>query len=375
MIVFDAPILFDGSARLGRRFVVVDGARIAGVFPAPPPSIDAEPLPADTILAPGFVDLQVNGGGGVLFNDAPDPSALAAIAGAHARLGTTTLLATLVSSPRVVRDAALGAVREACAQGLPGIGGVHLEGPFLAPARRGIHARAALTAPSEDDLAALSAPFPVSRMITVAPEVVPPAAITALAAAGWRVFLGHSDAACEQARAALDAGAVGFTHLFNAMSQLAARAPGLIGAAFDHGGAVAGIIVDGYHVHPAAIRLAWRVLGPSRLFLVSDAMPSVGGDGGGFMLDGRPIRLADGRLTDEQGTLAGAHLSMALAVRNAVRLVGISPDDALRMATLTPAEAMGLHDRGRIAPGARADFVLLDRELGVRAVWQGGMRI
>ncbi|MBN9511664.1 MAG: N-acetylglucosamine-6-phosphate deacetylase [Alphaproteobacteria bacterium] len=375
MIALDAPILFDGRARLGRRFIVVDGARVTAVLTTPPPSIDVEPLPPDTVLAPGFVDLQVNGGGGVLFNDVPDPSGLATIARAHAQRGTTTVLPTLVSAPAAVRDRALGAVREARAQELPGIGGVHVEGPFLAPARRGIHPASALTAPSEADLAGLCAPLPAPRLITVAPDVVAPAAIAALNEAGWRVFLGHSDATCEQARAALDAGAVGFTHLFNAMSPLSARGPGLVGAAFDDRAAFAAIIVDGHHVHPVAIRLAWRVLGPSRLFLVSDAMPSVGGDGGGFLLGGRPIHLSDDRLTDEHGTLAGAHLWMALAVRNAVRLVGISPDDALRMATLTPAEAMGLHDRGRIAPGARADFVLLDRDLGVHAVWQGGVRI
>jgi N-acetylglucosamine-6-phosphate deacetylase len=375
MIALDAPILFDGAARVGRRFVVIDGERVGAVQTSPPPAMAIERLPQDAMLAPGFVDLQVNGGGGALFNDAPDAAGLGAIARAHAQRGTTGLLPTLISAPRAARGAALAAVRRATEEGTPGIAGLHLEGPFLAPSRRGIHPIAALTAPSAAELDELCAPFPVPRLITVAPEVVAPAAIAALTEAGYRVFLGHSDASTEQARAALDAGAVGFTHLFNAMSQLGARAPGLVGAALDHGSALAGIIVDGYHVHAAAIRLAWRALGPTRLFLVSDAMPSVGGDGGGFLLNGRPIRLVDGRLTDADGTLAGAHLSMAAAVRNAVRLVGIPPDEALRMASLTPADAMGLADRGRIAPGARADFVMLDRALEVRAVWQGGLRI
>ena len=376
MIALAAAAVFDGHARLGRRVVVIDGARIVAVAAQAPPGVAVESLGEDLVLAPGFIDLQVNGGGGVLFNDAPDVEGLRRIAAAHARLGTTTLFPTLISGPPGLRRIAMESVRAALSQDLPGICGLHLEGPFLAPARRGIHPAAHLTTPTDAELAELRAPFPAPLLLTLAPEIVPPDAIAALAGAGRRVFLGHSTATLPQAVAALQAGAAGFTHLFNAMSQLAARAPGMVGAALDSAQAAAGIIVDGRHVDPVAIRLAFAMLGPARLFLVSDAMPTVGTAGAaGFMLNGQPIRLADGRLTDAAGTLAGAHLSMAEAVRNAVHLAGLPPDAALRMATATPAECAGLPDRGRVAAGERADLVALDRDLRVRAVWQGGKRL
>ncbi len=377
MIALAAARLFDGHALLGPRIVTLDGARIVAVDGAAPSGAEVTNLPHDVVLAPGFVDLQVNGGGGVLFNDAPSADGLRRIAAAHARVGTTALLPTLISAPALLRRAATQAVRDALAQRVPGICGLHVEGPFIAPARRGIHDATNLTRPGEADIAELCVPFPAPLLLTVAPEIVTPTQIAALSAAGARVFLGHSDATLEQATAALRAGAVGFTHLFNAMSQLGARAPGMVGAALDDAQAASGIIVDGLHVHPAAIRLAFAAIGGARLFLISDAMPTVADDAGrdGFMLNGQRITLADGRLTDAAGTLAGAHLSMAEAVRNAVRLVGLPLAAALRMATATPADHIGLPDRGRIAAGARADLVALDGDLRVIAVWQGGRRI
>ncbi len=377
MIALAAAACFDGHTLHDRRVVTIDGARIVGIAERAPPGVAVAALPENAVLAPGFVDVQVNGGGGVLFNDDPTADGLRRIAAAHARLGTTALLPTLVSGPAELRRAAMAAVRAALADGVGGICGLHVEGPFIAPARRGIHPLHNLTQPGEADLAELHAPFPAPLLLTVAPEIVPPAMIAALAAAGVVVFLGHSDSTVEQAAAALQAGAVGFTHLFNAMSQLGSRAPGMVGAALDSAAAAAGIIVDGLHVHPAAIRLAFAALGPARLFFVSDAMPSVGDSPttDGFMLNGNKIRLADGRLTDAAGTLAGAHLSMADAVRNAVHLVGLPLAAALRMATATPAERIGLADRGRIAAGARADLVALDADLRVIAVWQGGRRV
>ena len=376
MIALAAGRLFDGHALHGRCVVTLDGDRIAAVSGPTPPGTDVAMLPDDVVLAPGFVDLQVNGGGGVLFNDAPSADALRRIAAAHARLGTTALLPTLISGPAPLRRAAMQAVRDALAQGVPGICGLHVEGPFIAPARRGIHDPNNLAPPTDADIAELCAPFPAPLLLTVAPEIVAPAQIAALTAAGVRVFLGHSDATIDQAAAALRAGAAGFTHLFNAMSQLGSRAPGMVGAALDDARAAAGIIVDGLHVHPATIRLAFAAIGAARLFLISDAMPTVGDAvSGGFVLGGKRIMLADGRLTDASGTLAGAHLSMAEAVRNAVHLVGLPLGTALRMATATPAEQIGLPDRGRIAAGVRADLVALDGDLRVVAIWQGGQRI
>ena len=376
MIALATPRLFDGTTMLGPRTVLIEDGRIAAIADHAPAGVAIEALAADAVLAPGFVDLQVNGGDGVLFNDSPDAEGLRRIAAAHARLGTTALLPTLVSAPRALRQAAMAAARAALAAGIPGIVGLHLEGPFIAPSRRGIHPLAHLGAPTAEEIAELCAPFPGPLLLTLAPEIVAAADVAALAAAGRRVFLGHSAATIAQAAAALAAGAAGFTHLFNAMSQILPREPGMVGAALDSADAAAGIIIDALHVHPAAIRLAFAALGPQRLFLVSDAMPTVGQpDAAGFVLHGRPIRLQDGRLTDADGTLAGAHLAMADAVRIAVQQVGLDLSAALRMATATPAGVLGLHDHGRIAPGARADLVALDAALRVVRVWQAGVAL
>jgi N-acetylglucosamine-6-phosphate deacetylase len=375
MITITTTNLFDGTGFVGPRAVVIGGDRIADLPDAPPPGATATLLPPGTILAPGFIDMQVNGGDGVLFNDSPTLAGLRRIAEAHARLGTTSLLPTLISPTRAVRREGVAAVRAALAAGLPGIAGIHLEGPYLARARRGIHPEEALTAPTDEDIAFVCGGPPVC-LITVAPEIVPPERIAVLVDAGVIVCLGHTDAGIETVAAALTAGAQGFTHLFNAMSQLSGRAPGAVGAALDDQHAFASIIADGVHVHPASVRLAWLTLGSGRLALVSDAMPSVGTDPpSGFVLNGRPITLANGRLTDAAGTLAGAHLSMAGAVRCASTLIGLPRADALRMATATPADMLGLRDRGRIAPGLRADLVALDADLTVVAVWQAGRRL
>lgn len=325
------------------------------------------------MLAPGFVDAQVNGGDGVLFNDNPTPEGLRRITMAHARLGTTSILATLISGAPALRRRALDAVRVGRTLGIPGLRGIHIEGPFIAHARRGIHPPDALAPLTDTDMQDFTGDVPVPLLLTLAPDVVAPDQIRALTAAGVTVFIGHTDACCEAARLAFDAGAVGATHLFNAMSPLTSRAPGAVGATLDHRTAYAGIIADGHHVHPAAIRLAYRALGAARLFLVSDAMPTVGlNSPTHFMLSGRRIALTDGRLTDDAGTLAGAHLSMAEALRYAVTAAGIPLTDALRMATATPADCLGLRDTGRITGGARADLVALDPALRVAAVWQGG---
>ena len=375
MSALATPALFDGETRRGPACVVIDGERIASVLSAPPEGAALESLPPHAMLVPGFIDIQVNGGDGVLFNDTPTVAGLRHIGETHARLGTTSLLPTLVSAGRPLREAGIAAVRAALAEGVPGIAGLHIEGPFISPARRGIHPKAAIAEPTDDDLALIAA-APQPCLLTVAPEIVPPARIARLAAAGVVVSLGHSDADAETAAMALAAGARGFTHLFNAMSQLGSRAPGMVGAALDSAAAFAGIIADGLHVHPAAVRLAWRALGASRLVLISDAMPSVGTEPPrGFVLNGHRIGLVGGRLTDDAGTLAGAHLSMAGAVRCAIAEVGLPAADALRMATATPAAHLGLRDRGRVAPGLRADLVALDADWRVVAVWQGGRRV
>jgi N-acetylglucosamine-6-phosphate deacetylase len=375
MIALRAARLFDGRNEHEDAVILIDAGRIRGIAADAPPGVPIEDLHEDAILAPGYIDLQVNGGGGIMFNDETTPEGLAAIAAAHARTGTTSILPTLISSTRAHLSRAIEAARTAIEAETPGIAGLHLEGPFLAPARRGIHPAAAITPITEADVRTLAAAFPAPLLVTLAPDAVAPADIATLARAGVIVFAGHTDATWDQARAGLDAGIRGATHLFNAMSPFQGRAPGMVGAILDDSRAAAGIIADGHHVHPAALRIALNALGPERLFLVSDAMATAGSDATGFTVGTEPIFLRDGRLTNAEGTLAGAHLTMAEAVRNLVAFTGCDWTTALRMATATPAEILGLEDRGVIAIGARADLLVLDDDLNVMEVWQGGTRL
>ena len=372
-MIIRAPRLFDGIRFEDARDVVIDSGRVTALRPAG--CATATELPEGAILVPGFIDLQVNGGDGVMLNDNPAPGRLRRIARAHAKAGSTTILPTLISGTRPLLAATLAAGRAAIGEGAAGVAGIHLEGPFLAPARRGVHPAEAMTLPTEEDIAALCASFPGRLLVTLAPDMVPPAVVARLVAAGVIVFAGHTDGSFAQIEAGLAAGISGFTHLYNAMSPFTVREPGAVGAALDHPTARAGIIADRLHVHPAAIRVALRCMGPERLFLVSDAMATAASDVTAFELYGQKITLTDGRLTNEGGTLAGAHLTMAEAVQIAVRDIGISLADALTMATRTPADVLGRTDLGRIARGAAADFVALDRDLSVIGVWQAGQRI
>jgi N-acetylglucosamine-6-phosphate deacetylase len=326
------------------------------------------------LLSPGFIDLQVNGGGGLLFNDAPTPDTLATIVGAHRRRGTTALLATLISDSAERTRAAQAAVAEALAAGLPGLLGLHLEGPHLAAERCGVHRpehfRALDSSAVDGLLAARSGPL----LVTLAPEQAAPEQIQRLAAAGIRVFAGHTAASFEQVQSALAAGLSGFTHLFNAMPPIAGRAPGPVAAALLDPHCYVSLIADGLHLHDASIKLALHCKPRGRCLLVSDAMPSLGAEAqAGFELQGRRVQLRQGRLLTEDGTLAGAHLDLAGAVRHLVQSVGVALDDALRMASTWPAEAMGLgRERGSLRVGSRADLVWLDESLAPRGTWIAG---
>ncbi|HET9019985.1 MAG TPA: N-acetylglucosamine-6-phosphate deacetylase [Acetobacteraceae bacterium] len=370
--------IFTGARFVEDHAVLLEGGDIAAVLPraALPPLVPCEMLPGG-VLAPGFVDAQVNGGGGVLFNASPDAAALARLAAAHVRCGTTALLPTLITDRPDTMRAALAAIREAIAVPTPGIVGVHLEGPFLAPSRKGAHDPSLIRPMTEDDVALLLGCGIATLLLTVAAEVVPPPLIARLAAAGVIVSIGHSDAGYETAMTAAEHGARGVTHLFNAMSPLQHRAPGVVGAALDHGGLWGGIIADGHHVHPASLSAALRAKrGPARLFLVSDAMPLVGRVEDTFELNGRTVTRRDGALRLDDGTLAGSDLTMHAALLYTVRHLGVPLDEALRMASLYPAGFLRLDRRyGRIAAGYRADLVHLDDALALRQVWLGGRRI
>lgn len=366
-----ASQVFDGAAVRRDSAVVIVGDRIAAVVPRAELARDIEVEFFDCWLAPGFIDVQVNGGGDLLFNDAPTPQCIAAIAAAHRRFGTTALLPTLLTDTDDKMRAAIAAVRQARRE-LPGILGLHFEGPFISPERPGVHAVDRIRPPRPADMDLLAAGDAGVVLVTLAPERVPAGFIRDLVSKGVRVALGHSMATYEQTQAAMAEGLSGFTHLFNAMPQPSSRAPGPIPAALETPDAWYSLIVDGIHVAPPMLRLALRGLG--RPMLVTDAMPPVGGRHSRFKLYGDEIRTIDGRCLRKDGTLAGAALDMATAVRNCVRLLGVPLVQALTFATVNPADFLGLGDRlGRLTPGFRADLVAFDPDrIEVIRTWVAG---
>jgi N-acetylglucosamine-6-phosphate deacetylase len=324
-------------------------------------------------LLPGFIDAQVNGGGGVLFNNDTTVDAVRAIAQAHRRFGTTGMLPTLISDDADVMARAIDATREAIAQRVPGVLGIHLEGPYIAPARKGTHNATKFRVPGEDEVAMATSLDNGVTLLTLAPEQVPAETIRAMVARGAIVVAGHTAATYEQIRDGVEAGVSGFTHLYNAMSPLQGREPGAVGAALEDDGCWCGVIVDGVHVHPASLRVALAAKPRGKVFLVTDAMPMVGSDDPAFDLYGETITAVDGVVRNAAGSLAGSALDMASAVRNSVRLLGLPLEEAARMASSYPAEFLGLGDtHGRIAPGWRADLVALDADLRVVGTWIGG---
>ncbi len=342
--------------------IEVTGDRIAAIRPLGD-AAGATDLDGGWVL-PGFIDTQVNGGGGVLFNDDTSIQGIAAIGAAHARFGTTAFLPTLISDTPGRIAAALDAVDAAIDAGVPGVVGVHIEGPVLNPERKGIHDASMFRPLDTELLAILTRPRRGRVMVTLAPEMTGADTVAALLAAGVIVSLGHSEADYDTAIAAFDRGATGITHLFNAMPPLVQRQPGLVGAALDDPRPWCGLIVDDVHVARPVLRTAMRCRPFDRMMLVTDAMPSVGNDAADFMLQGRRIHVADGRCSHADGTLAGSDLDMAAAVRNSVAAFAIAPDRAAMMAATHPAAFLGLSDeRGRLAPGLRADWVVLSADL------------
>ena len=366
-------LLVDGAFVSGKT-VVIDAGRIAVIIPENEVQDSVERIDlAGRMLVPGFIDTQVNGGGDRLFNDDPSIETIAAIGAAHRQFGTTGFLPTLISDDADKIEAALEAVRQAIAQGVPGVLGVHIEGPFLNLARKGIHDAAKIRTITDAEIDLLSRPTGGKTIVTLAPETVEPAVIRRLSDAGVIVSAGHTDASAATIAEALRNGLRGFTHLFNAMSQLMPREPGVVGAALYDESSLCGIIVDGHHVDPLVLKLALRATPLRRLMLVTDAMPSVGGRKN-FVLNGEPITVADGKCTNAQGTLAGSDLDMACAVRNSVELLGLDLADAVAMAAEHPAAFLRLDDRmGRIAPGYRANLALLNDHIEVVETWIDGV--
>lgn len=368
--------IFTGETFLDNRAVIIEDAKITLT-----PDNDNVVLGADIIdldggiLAPGFIDLQVNGGGGAFFTSDPSVSALQTMLDGHRSTGTTSMLPTLISDTRATHQAGVQAVRDAVNAGISGIAGIHIEGPFFDLEKRGAHNARYIRQIEAADIQWLSQiGNDFATMITLAPEHTRPGQIRALVEAGLMVCAGHSNARYEQVLAAIDEGLSGFTHLYNAMRPLTGRDPGVVGAAFDSEHTWCGIICDNHHVHPGAVRAALRAKAKGKLYLVTDAMSTVGGAEKSFALYGETIFEQDGALINAEGRLAGSAIGMIDAVRICHRDVGVELGECLRMASLYPAQYLQLEQQlGQISTGWRADLVHFDNEFKVRNTWVAGI--
>ncbi len=366
-------ILTEDGIVEGQSVLVTDG-RVAAVLPQ-------NDLPTDIVrtdlkgalLAPGFIDIQVNGGGGVLFNDAPTADTIARIGLAHRQFGTTGFFPTLISDDLDIVEKAIKAVDDAVAQGVPGVLGIHLEGPFLNVVKKGIHDSNKFLTLSEQHINLLTSLKRGKTLITLAPENTTPEILRALSDAGAIIAAGHTNADYAQMHDALANGVTGFTHLFNAMTPMQSRAPGVVGAALEDEKSWCGIIADARHVSPVTLKIALRCKPLSKFILVTDAMPTVGDTKDFFMLQGQKITVKDGVCQSVGGTLAGSHLNMLQAVNNTISMLNIAPEDALNMASRNAANFMGLGETvGTIKAGQVASFVALNDKFEIDRVWIDG---
>lgn len=371
-------LIFTGEHWLTHYAVVIEGERIVAVCP----SRDLPSNVTNTIdlqgqrLLPGLIDTQVNGGGGVLFNDAPTVETLRVMGEAHRQYGTTGFFPTLISDDLDVVEKAIAAVSQAIKEKVPGVLGIHLEGPFLNPARKGIHNADKFRILDDAAVKLLTSLDVGKTLLTIAPELTTEAIIRELAERGAVVAAGHSAADYDQTVIALAAGVTSFTHLFNAMTPLTSREPGMVGAAIEDRHSWCGVIVDGYHAHPAALKVAVAAKQTGKIILVTDAMPTVGAADKVFHIDGKEIRAVDGRLADANNTLAGSDLDMLGAVRNTTQMLGLSIGEAVRMASEYPAAMMGIENElGSIKAGYKASMILVDENLNQLRSWIDGKEL
>lgn len=369
--------VFDGEKIHANTALLVENGEVAGLCPAEqvPPGVASKDL-GDGLLTPGLIDIQVNGGGGLMLGDAETVEDIERICAAHVNLGTTALMPTLITdTPETTRKVVdLGIA--AWARGVKGFHGLHLEGPHLFVGRKGAHDPDLIRPLTREDMslylrAARELP---SLIMTVAPETVPPEQMRELADAGIHVSLGHSNATYRQCKSAAEAGASMVTHLFNAMSPLQHREPGVVGAALDLGALNVGIIADGVHVDPVAMRVAFKSkVGPGRIFIVTDAMSQTGTDVTSFFLGGREIFRRNGTLTLEDGTLAGADIDLPASLKFLTETLQLPLETALAMATSDPADVLG-RPLGRFEEGFPADFVQFSNDFSVESVWIAGQQ-
>lgn len=341
---------------------------------------NAREIPVFGLLVPGFIDIQVNGGGGKLFNDSPTLETLEAMVSAHAKFGTTAMSPTLITDNLPIIEQAANTVSLAMTKKMPGIIGIHFEGPHISVAKKGIHHGDKIRGITAQELAIYCRADLGQKIITIAPETVEPAIIKVLVEHGVHVCLGHSNANYEQTSAALDAGATGFTHLFNAMSPLGSREPNMVGAALEDKLSWCGLILDGHHVSPITARIAYQAKAKHKMMLVTDAMSTIGSEQSSFVFDGHQIHLTGDKLVSNTGKLAGAAIDMITAVNNAVSMLDIPLSEALNMASLYPANFLGIGEsRGQLSVGSQADLTLLSTEKSARhsvlSTWVAGTRL
>lgn len=360
--------LFDGESYQDNKVIIIDDGIIMG-FDDEVSNFTAQ---VNGLVAPGFIDLQVNGGGGVLFNSTPSLAGIKAIMASHAKFGTTAMLPTLITDTVSVMDEAADVIASAIASKEPGIIGIHFEGPHLSVAKKGAHSEQFIRDISDEEWQVLERKGIGKVLVTLAPETVAEKDIQRMVAAGIYVSIGHSNANYQQAQSAVEAGATGFTHLFNAMSPLQGREPGVTGCALLNDNTACGLIVDGHHVDYASCQLALKTKPVGKIFLVTDAMPPVGTDDQTFEFFDRHVHLSQGKLTSSTGELAGSVLDMATAVKNAHTHLKLALDEALRMASGYPANYIKDQQRGQLVVGKQADFVVLDNELNVESTWIAG---
>ena len=366
-------IIYTGYDRLTQHAVVINNDTITQIcaqqdLPADIDQIDVK----GAIVAPGFIDLQLNGCGGVMFNDDISTHALDVMHNANLKSGCTSFLPTFITSSDADMLKAIEETRQYMAEHPNQVLGLHLEGPYLNPEKKGIHNIDYVRTSDQTMIDTICANHDVIAKVTMAPEVNDHKHIKQLAETGIVVSLGHTNCTYQQARAGFASGMAFATHLFNAMSSIAGREPGAVGAVYDSPDIYTGIIADGFHVDYANIRIAKKIK-QDKLILVTDATAPAGAEMDYFIFVGKKVYYRDGKCVDEHGTLGGSALTMIQAVKNAVEHVGIALDEALRMATLYPARAMKLdHKLGKLAPDTIANLAIFDQDFQVQATIVNG---
>jgi N-acetylglucosamine-6-phosphate deacetylase len=371
---FHAKRLFDGQAFLDDQVLTIVDGQIMAIDQ----DISNSDVTVNGLVAPGYIDLQVNGGGGALFNDSPSVDNLKIIMSAHAKFGTTAMMPTLITDKVEVMQQAAEAIAQAIDEAVPGIIGIHFEGPHLSVEKKGTHCADYIRPISDAEWKILSRQDIGEIIVTLAPETVSTEDVNRMVKLGVKVCLGHTNAGYQTAQQAIDAGASGFTHLFNAMSPLQGREPGVVGAALLNNHTSCGLIVDGFHVDYASCKLAIQAKPQGKVFLVTDAMPPVGTDQTQFALYDRTVYVDNGKLTSTTGELAGSSLDMASAVKNTHQKLGIELSESLRMASLYPAQYLYQNQtimRGELTPGKQADMVVLNDDLSVKETWISGEKV